>query len=75
MLCCFIIYFIVNLHVNTIQSLCNTNLILRSSPSLPTRRTRYGEDPDTGWSRGTKILGAKLLPLGGIGAGNWCGSQ
>ena len=29
-----------------------------SSPPLPTRKTRYGEDPDTGWSRGTKILGA-----------------
>ena len=28
------------------------------SQGLHLRYPRYGEDPDTGWSRGTQILGA-----------------
>ena len=28
------------------------------SQGLHFRYPRYGEDPDTGWSRGTQILGA-----------------
>ena len=34
-----------------------------SSPPLP----RYGEDPDTGWSRGTQILGTWHSYLAGVG--------
>ena len=31
------------------------------------RYPRYGEDPDTGWSRGTQILGARHSYLAGVG--------
>ena len=31
------------------------------------RYPRYGEDPDTGWSRGTQILGAWHSYLAGVG--------
>ena len=37
------------------------------SQGLHLRYPRYGEDPDTGWSRGTQILGAWHSYLAGVG--------
>ena len=37
---------------------CDPNAYQRDSQGLHLRYLRYGEDLDTGWSRGTQMLGA-----------------
>ena len=41
-----------------IKVLSEVNTQQPDSQGLHLRYPRYGEDPDTGWSRGTQILGA-----------------
>ena len=44
-----------------------TQLVMQAdSQGLHLRYPRYGEDPDTGWSRGTQTLGARQLYLAGV---------
>ena len=54
-------YTLTNGHFSTsvFRKLILTNINLRYP--------RYGEDPDTGWSRGTQILGASHSYLAGVG--------